>query len=109
MCQCECSITLMCKPVVDRCGIKVFYFYLQCLKESYVKAVGTGLGTSTAAYMRFELNTDLLSKEVCNTLPFVFSKSFRGTEMCRISKEDILAFAKFTKLCLATALTLQLF
>ena len=29
-----------------------------------MKAIGTGLGTSTADYMRFELNTESLNKEV---------------------------------------------
>ena len=30
-----------------------------------MKAIGTGLGTSTADYMRFELNSELLTEEVC--------------------------------------------
>eukprot|EP00794_Sanderia_malayensis_P007176 gene7176-7982_t len=49
------------------------FYRFWCLKESYVKAVGSGLGTSTAEYMRFELNTENLSKKnvVTNSKLFI--------------------------------------
>lgn len=36
--------------------LKAFY-RLWCLKESYVKAIGTGIGTNSAEYMMFDINT----------------------------------------------------
>ncbi|XP_057316811.1 L-aminoadipate-semialdehyde dehydrogenase-phosphopantetheinyl transferase-like [Hydractinia symbiolongicarpus] len=36
--------------------LKAFY-RLWCLKESYVKAIGTGIGTNSAEYMMFDVNT----------------------------------------------------
>ena len=47
--------------------LKAFY-RLWCLKESYVKAVGVGIGTDSAAYMRFEINTNkiMLINKCCS-------------------------------------------
>ena len=40
-----------------------------------MKAVGTGLGTKTADYMRFELKTELHNDGVCNTISGSFVSS----------------------------------
>lgn len=39
----------------ERKQLKAFY-RLWCLKESYVKAIGSGVGTNTASYMNFQIS-----------------------------------------------------
>jgi len=47
--------------------LKAFY-RLWCLKESYLKAIGTGIGTSSAAFMKFDIKTsDLTTSPCCDT------------------------------------------
>ena len=46
--------------------LKAFY-RLWCLKESYVKAIGVGIGTESAETMRFQIKTNSLdASEKCN-------------------------------------------
>ena len=55
------------------------FYRMWCLKESYVKATGTGIGTNTASYMRFNVSdNDWIAQnnmKVCKT-----SKLFIGNE-----------------------------
>lgn len=55
--------------------LKAFY-RLWCLKESYVKATGTGIGTNTASYMRFDIPDEGLLANENEVKPFTESSLY---------------------------------
>lgn len=51
-------------------------FLFQCLKESYVKATGTGIGRDLQS-VEFQINTKELSPQVCSALTEIGGKVWR--------------------------------
>jgi len=50
---------------------------LWCLKESYLKAIGSGVGTESAKTMRFQINTPTLSTKCNDSVLFINDKATR--------------------------------